>query len=325
MEARVSTPSNEAPWTTRRLLKWMHEHFESRGIDAPRVCAEMLLARAFQCERLQLYMEPERPANDSERTMLRAFVQRIAAHEPVQFVVGEAWFHSRAFRVSPATLIPRPSTERVVEEAISFLRARGRAGGSPDARPSHQRMLDLCTGTGCIAISVALAKGVDVAVLASDISPEALELAAQNATRLGAASRVRFAPGDLYGAIAQPPDDGDASARSAEGARDRFDLITANPPYVSDAEWDALEPNVRLHEPALALRGGPDGMDLVRRVVDRAPHYLARGGLLLVEIGHAQRDAALALAHATAGLSDASVLEDHEGFHRVLRATASAD
>jgi len=318
MDAPVPAASSAAPWTTRRLLKWMHEHFASREVDAPRVCAEMLLARTFGCERMRLYMEAERPASESERAVLREFVRRVSAHEPVQYVVGEAWFFSRAFEVSPMTLIPRPATERLVEEAVSFLRVRGgaaqhadKAATGEEARateaPRKTAVLDLCTGTGCIAISIALAKGVDAAIVATDLSQEVLELAARNAKRHGAEARVRLACGDLYEALS-----GD----------ERFDLIAANPPYVSDREWLELDRNVRDYEPARALRGGADGLDLVRPVIAGAAARLAPGGLLLVEIGHAQRDAVLEIARATPGLGEVEVLDDLEGFHRVLRARA---
>jgi len=294
MEAKRPMTEAEAPWTTRRLLRWMMSHFESRGIDSPRVCAEMLLASTIGCERLALYMDQDRVASDPERARLREFVRRIVAHEPVQYVVGEAWFFSRPFHVSTATLIPRPSTERLVEEAISFLR---------DGSASPRRVLDLCTGTGCIALSMASARGVTAEVLATDCEPAAIELATRNAAR-HRCTAVSFAVGDLYDAV-EP------------GAC--FDLITANPPYVSDSEWQALEPNVRLHEPPRALRGGADGLDLVRRVIAEAPARLVPGGMLLVEIGHAHRAQALALATGTAGLRDAEVLKDHEDLDRVLR------
>lgn len=293
MPPGATTSAAEAPWTTRRLLRWITAHFDQLGIDSPRVCAEMLLGKALRCERLALYMDPDRPASAAERAILRDFVRRVAAHEPVQYIVGEAWFFSRAFEVSPVTLIPRPSTERLVEEAVSFLRGR------PEAR-----VLDLCTGTGCVAISIASTPGVRASVLGTDCEPAAIELARRNAAR-HRCERVSFAVGDLYGAI---------------GTGSSFDLIAANPPYVSDSEWEALEPNVRLHEPARALRGGADGMELIRRVVAGAPERLAPDGLLLVEIGHAQRDAAEALAATTPGLRDCEILKDHEDLWRLLRA-----
>lgn len=312
MAAPVPSTNSPAPWTTRRLLKWMHEHFASRKIDAPRLCAEMLLARAFDCDRMRLYMEAERPASEQERAMLRDFVRRVSEHEPVQYVVGEAWFFSRAFEVSPATLIPRPSTERLVEAGIDFLRARAAMDSAP------ARVLDLCTGTGCIAISIALAKGLATTMVATDISAAAIELAERNAARHGAAERIQCARGDLFAALTTVS----TNARSSINGVDTrpFDLITANPPYVSDSEWDELEPNVRNYEPATALRGGSDGLDCVRRVIAEAPEWLVSGGLLLVEIGHAQRERVLAQARSMPVWRDPEVLDDYEGFHRVLRA-----
>ncbi len=304
----------EDRWTTRRLLRWMSGHFEERSIDSPRVCAEMLLSAALGCERLALYMDPDRPASDEERARLRDFVRRVAANEPVQFVVGEAWFFSRPFHVSPATLIPRPSTERLVEEAVQHLRRRG------TDRPAS--VLDLCTGSGCIAVSIALARGVDARVTATDLAPTAIELAKRNAVRHGA-ERIDFRVGDLFAALrndAAARADASAHGDAASGGAAPFDLITANPPYVTDAEWPSLPPNVRDHEPPAALRGGADGLDLVRRIVAEAPSWLAPGGLLLVEVGHGHRRAALELAASNPALAEAEVLVDHEGIDRVLRA-----
>lgn len=327
MDARMSATA-EQHWTTRRLLQWIIRHLEQRSIESPRVCAEMLVAAAIGRERLDLYMDPDRPASADERARLRDFVQRASAHEPVQFVVGEAWFFSRPFHVSPATLVPRPSTERLVEEAISYLRERGasagasaRTGDGSDAgigaasvqngldegTAPAARMLDLCTGSGNIAVSVALARGVRVECVATDLVPQAIDLARRNAARHGAAS-IEFSVGDLYSAL-----DGRPQPHRS------FDLITANPPYVTDAEWPELPLNVRDHEPATALRGGVDGLDLVRRVLDGAPSRLVPGGLLLVEIGHGHRAAALEHAASIPGLGEHEVLVDHEGIDRVLR------
>ncbi|HRP62034.1 MAG TPA: peptide chain release factor N(5)-glutamine methyltransferase [Phycisphaerales bacterium] len=287
-------------WTTRKLLNWMIGHFEARQIDSPRVVAEMLLSHVLNCERMRLYMEVDRPAGDAELAQLRDLVARAAKHEPAQYLTGHAWFFSRPFEVSRATLIPRPSTETLVEHVLQWRRS------APER--ANLVIADIGTGTGCIAVSLA-AQLKDARVIATDIVPEALELARRNAARHRVDDRIEFRLGD-------------GTAPLAAGAvGERYDVICSNPPYVSDSEWDELEPNVKLYEPTSALRGGTDGMDVIRRLLRDAPPLLLPGGQLLIEIGHHQRDAVLAIAHGHAMLTDPVVLKDHEGFWRVLAAT----
>lgn len=356
---RAATVESEA-WTTRRLLRWIQGHLEERSVDAPRVCSEFLVGKALGSDRLRLYMEPDRVAAPDELQVLRELVARAARHEPVQYLVGSWPFFGREFEVGPCTLIPRPATERLVEEAIAEVTARG------VHRP--WRILDLCTGTGCIGVSLAaaiaslragrvsdrLASAVSVppqappagddlpvldleqrelrpdrssaaetgaleastpsaavteagplAVTVSDIVADAVALAVRNAERSGIAAHVEPRVGSLF-EVLEP---GEAAS---------FDLICANPPYVTDAEYLELDRNVRDYEPAGALRGGSEGLDLIRPILEQAPTWLAPGGLLLVEIGGAMHDSVLELARSVAGLRDARILRDHEDHHRVL-------
>lgn len=283
---------------------------------------------------MSLYMQADRPASPQELAELRALVRRAGDHEPVQYLVGKWGFHGIELELDPSTLIPRPCTETLVEAALAHLRERGLLEPSAE-RPV--RALDLCTGSGCIAI--ALARGVSaarrgrralawtaegshrpgagveeaappvqpVSVIATDIVPAAADLARRNVARLGLLAAVDVRTGDL--------DAGLSESDIGEG----FDIVCANPPYVTSAEWEGLDRNVREYEPRSALDGGPDGLDVVRRLVARAPALLSAGGALLCEIGAAQGDDALALARM-AGFPDASVLTDHEGLPRVLRA-----
>ncbi|MFO0895130.1 MAG: peptide chain release factor N(5)-glutamine methyltransferase [Phycisphaerales bacterium] len=306
------------PWTTRRLLAWITSHFAAKGVEAPRVCAEMLMAQAFACERLRLYMEVDRPASPDELERLRGWVKRVAAHEPVQFVVGEAWFFGRAFQVSPATLVPRPATETLVEAAVTHLRQL------PAEAP--RRLLDLCTGSGCLGLStVATLTGarklpqesappprIEIRAVLTDAVPAAAELAGRNAARHGLEPLVEIRVGDLWEAL-------------APGERGSFHVISANPPYVADGEWDSLPDNVRLHEPATALRGGPDGLDVVRRILAEAHAWAAPTALLLVEIGDPHAEAALQLARTAPGWERVSLHCDHEGLPRMLRLSRGAD
>ncbi|MFO0873476.1 MAG: peptide chain release factor N(5)-glutamine methyltransferase [Phycisphaerales bacterium] len=284
-------------WTTRELLQWTSGHFREKGVDSPRVCAEMLLAHVLGCERMRLYMEADRPAAPEELVRFRELVARAGRHEPVQYLVGHAWFFSRKLEVDASTLIPRPSTETVVETALVHFREH--AIDAP-------RVLDLCTGSGCIAISIA-AQLPGATIVATDVVPAALALAARNARAHNVATRIEFREGSLWEPIA---DD------------EPFDAICANPPYISDLEWDDVPPNVKHHEPASALRAGPDGLDLVRPTVGGASARLAPGGLLAVEIAASQEAASLRLARDS-GLVDARVVRDFEGLPRVLRARRS--
>ncbi len=304
-----ATTATEGAWTTRRLLQWVTEFLARHAVDAPRLCAELLLSHVFNCERTRLYMEVDRPASPDERARLREMVRRAAAHEPVQYLVGETWFYARPMFVDRSTLIPRPSTETLVEQAVQF--ARGRNGG-------HLRMLDLCTGSGCVAISVvatlitprrgaaATAENVpSMSVVASDCVAAATSLALRNATRHGVQDRIEFRVGDLY-EVLQPSDVA------------TFDLVVANPPYISDIEWTECAPNVRDHEPATALRGGPDGLRILTPLIHQASKWMTPGGRLLVEIAASQGAAVRTLVQAEPALEFRDVVQDHEGLDRVL-------
>jgi len=309
----------EGPWTVRRLLAWMQPFLAEKGVDSPRHIAEILLSHVLKVERLKLYMEPDRELDPIELAELRALVMRAARHEPVQFLVGRWTFLGRDFDVAPCTLIPRPCTEKLVERALEWYRIRG--GGAV-------RALDLCTGTGCIAVSLVLgmraiarpsgagcrpilgahaedATSADgsISVVATDVVAAAVELARANAARLGAPIECR--QGDLWDAV-------------ETGAR--FDLIVANPPYVTDEEFTQLDRNVRDHEPATALRGGRDGLDVIRKIVAGARARLSPAGLLLLEIGWKQADEVRRMLAAD-GWQAITTTRDDEGHERIIGAS----
>lgn len=291
--ARDSSGASRGPWTTRRLLAWTTEYFARKGVDCPRLSAEMLLAHVLGVPRLRLYLDPDRPASELERAAFRELVERAARHEPVDYLVGQAPFFSMMLKVNPNVMIPRPSTETLVEHVIEHSR---RAPGF-----SAPLIADIGTGCGCIAI--ALAKHISNGrVIATDISGEALAVAKENARLQGVLDRIEFRQGDLLEPV--------------RGMR--FQYLVSNPPYISDAEWEQVAPNVKNYEPAIALRGGVDGLDYIRRLIAQAPAYLDRPGQLVLEIAASQRQAALELAQRTPGLTNARVLVDHEGLPRVL-------
>jgi len=295
----------------------MAGRFGDAGLDSPRVVAELLLCQVLGCERMDLYMQADRPASQGERDNLRPLVVRVLAGEPVQYVVGRRWFYTRQFEVDRSTMIPQPSTEDLVSAVLSWLGREGSEsdGGEDASRRPTVRIADVGTGSGCIAVTLA-SERPELEVLATDLSEGALALARRNARRHGVAERITFAHGRLLEPVG-------ASAASA-GAR--FDVICSNPPYISDREWEEgqVEASVREYVPAAALRGGSEGLDCIGPLIEGAGGVLRAGGLLALEIGHGQRDAVLELARA-AGLQQRRVLKDTDGFWRVLLAETRAD
>jgi len=285
-----SVPSE--PWTVLRLLDWTKDYFARAGLDSPRLAGEILLAHVLRCRRIELYTRFEHRPNDKQLAAYRKLVKRAADHEPIAYLVGKKEFYSLSFKVTGGVLIPRPETEILVDQAVGYLKGLGRPA----------LLWDVCTGCGCVAVAAA-ANVEDLAVLATDISAEAVAIAAENAAACGVGARVTCRQCDL---LALPPD--------WEGGRE-FDAITANPPYVPDQE--ELSETVR-HEPAEALRGGADGMDLIRRLVADAPDVLGAAGRLIMEFGHDQRDAVTQLIAAAGAFGDPQIILDHQSIPRVI-------
>jgi release factor glutamine methyltransferase len=249
-----------ADWTVQRMLAWMTQDFASLPVATPRLDAELLLCDVLGCDRVRLYMDMQRPLDDAERDRVRALVVRRRKHEPVAYILGKKEFYRHSFEVSKDVLVPRPETEILVDRAL-------------DALPEDADLaLDLCTGSGAIALSVAALR-TRLSFDATDISPPALEVARRNAQRLGVQDRVRFHLGDLYVALPRPA---------------RYALVISNPPYVADSEWPSLAPDITEHEPRVALLAGPDGLDVLRRICHAAPDWLEPGGALLLEVGRGQ-------------------------------------
>lgn len=283
-------------WTTKKLIAWTATALESHDVDSPRLSAEMLLAHVLDVKRLKLYMDPDRPASELERAAFRTLVERAMKHEPVDYLVGHAPFFSMMFKVSPAVLIPRPSTETLVEHVLQHAR---RTPGF-----SKPRLVDIGTGSGTIAVSLARQfkrSGVEAVIIATDISPQALAVAEENAKTHDVLSLIDFREGDLYEPI----------------KGEQFHYVLSNPPYIPDHEWGDVAPNVKDHEPVAALRGGADGLDLIRPLIANACDYLLDPGQLLIEIASCQRDEVIELACGV-GLRHAAVLADHENLPRIL-------
>ncbi|MFO1463095.1 MAG: peptide chain release factor N(5)-glutamine methyltransferase [bacterium] len=282
-------------WDIKKILDWSTEFFQKKGVDAPRLNAELLLGRALGLGRVQLYVQFDRPLNEAELAAFKTLVQRRAAREPLAYILGEREFFSLRFEVTPATLIPRPETEELVERGLAFLQERQIAAS---------RILDVATGSGCILISLLhalpTARG-----LGFDVSPAALEVARRNAAAHGVAARAEFQFHDLC----QP---------WPEWAQGPFDLICANLPYVSESEWQGLAPEVRDHEPKAALVPGPEGLEHFAALLPQIPPRLAPEGLALLEIGMEQGPALLAMAQRFCTELQARVLPDLSGRPRRL-------
>jgi len=287
--SRDSKPS-DGVWSVRRVLTWAADDLKKRGHEAARLEVELLLGSVLRLDRIGLVVQSERPLAAVELAAFRELFKRRRAGEPVAYLLGEREFYGIKLRVDARVLVPRPDTECLVDVALERTRARSMLGHA----------LDLCTGSGCVAIAFAKQRPT-WSVTASDVSADAAAVAADNAHRTGAIRNVRVLCGSLFDPV----------------GGQRFDLITANPPYIPATEIASLPVDVRDFEPRLALDGGPDGLDLVRTIVERAHDYLTPGGLLALEIGSDQGDPALSLLDAH-GFREVELARDLAGRARVV-------
>jgi release factor glutamine methyltransferase len=283
---------DDTPWTVLKLLNWTRDYFTAAHLDEPRLAAEILLAHVLKCPRVQLYTRFDYQPDSEQLAAFRELVRRARAFEPVAYLVGQKEFYSLRFKVTPDVLVPRAETEILVSEAVAHLRKH--AGATT--------MWDVCTGSGCVGIAVA--KHVpEVTVLGTDISPQAVAVAAENAAAHRLETRVRFRVADL---LALPED-----CRQLVP----FGVITGNPPYVADHQM--ISQTVR-HEPPVAVHGGADGLDFLRRLVTDAPAMLAPGGALILEFGFTQADAIGELLAATGAFEQPRIIRDYQGIERSL-------
>jgi len=278
-------------WTIKALLEWITPYLTDKDVDAPRLCAEMLVCHVLKKQRIELYTQFDWIVPQAQLDPLRGLIKRAGEHEPVAYLVGKTEFYSIELEIAPGCLIPRPETELLVQHAIEALRLR--SGG--------QRILDLCTGSACIA--VALAKNHDKAhIVASDVSKAALEIAQRNMQKHQLNDRIELHHGDLFA-----PVNGQV-----------FDMIVSNPPYVSDTEFEQLDQNVKAYEPELALLAGPEGLDLYKRMLSQMDSFLKPGGILMLEIGCSQGSAVQSLLKQAGLFEDIHILKDLQGHDRVV-------
>jgi release factor glutamine methyltransferase len=285
--------STDQPWTIGRLLDWTTRYLEGKGCESARLDAQLLLAQALGCTRTALYTRYDEEPAEAVRARFKELVQQRVKGAPVAHLLGRKEFFSLDLVVSPAVLVPRPDSEWLVTECLSL--ARGL---------SAPAVLDVGTGSGCLAVAVA-SKHKTASVTAIDVSAEALEVARRNADKHKLAERVRFLLGDLFAPLE---------------AEERFDFILSNPPYIPSGQLAALAPEVRDHEPRLALDGGPDGLAVIDRLIAEAPKHLRPGGYLIIEIGYDQEEVVRQRFETHGGYELGKTVLDAAGHPRVLRA-----
>jgi len=273
------------------IIKRTTGFFEQRGVESPRLNAELLIGHALGLKRMQLYLQFERPLTEAELEKIRPLVKRRGGREPLQYIMGETEFFGLKLKVDRRALIPRPETERLIELVVQHFT-------SPPAT-----VLDLGTGSGAIALALAKA-WPEAGVTAVDKSEEALALARENAEACALAGRVKFMSSDWFAGLP---------------AGEKFDLVVANPPYLSDEETAATQPEVKDFEPRMALSAGTNNTADLERIIRAARPHLTAGGLLVCETGIAQHQALVALATAL-GYARTESLRDLTGRERYLLA-----
>ncbi|HEX8524756.1 MAG TPA: peptide chain release factor N(5)-glutamine methyltransferase [Tepidisphaeraceae bacterium] len=285
------------PWTVRRLLEWTSGFFTRKEVDSPRLSAELLLSHVLSVPRIKLYTDYENVVEEKPLATFRDLVKRAGEHEPIAYLTGRAYFFNLEFEVEPGVLIPRPDTETLVENVLQL--SRNTAGFEAP------RVIDLCTGSGCIAAAIA-SRLKSAVVLASDVSEKAVEVARRNVSRLGLSDRVTVERGDLFEPLKSMVD------------AQPMDLVVANPPYIPSEKLKELDRNVREYEPVGALDGGEDGLTIHRRIIEEGAERLRSGGRMYLEIQFDQGVLATGIMERHGAYEDVRVLKDYGGNQRVV-------
>ena len=281
-------------WTIQKLLNWVTEYLTSKGIDSPRLSAELLLSHVVGLKRIELYTQFDKPVAKQQLDRLHDLVKRAGQNEPIAYLVGRTEFYSLGLNITPDCMIPRPETELLVERAIEFLRTR----------PGTQFVCDLCTGSGCIAVAIGR-NYPDARIIAADICDAALAVAAGNIEKHQLGDRITLLCGDLFDPIMPQLD------------VNEFDLIVCNPPYVSTAEYEKLDKNVKDYEPKVALFAGDDGLDIYHRVIEKAEEFLKPDAALMLEIGYAQGGSVKELLEQTGAFAEIKIEKDPHNNDRI--------
>lgn len=291
--ASDQSAANADVWTVQRILEWTAGFLKQKGIESPRLEAELLLAYARKCPRIRLYTDFGSPLTDTERATMRELVQRRAKREPLAYIVGAREFYGRSFEVGRGVLIPRPETESLIDACLDRI---------PKDVP--RSIVEVGFGSSCIAITLAKQRQL-CSVTATDISDKAMEIAARNVARHDVGGRVTLLAGDIL----QP-----VIALAAH-----FDGLVSNPPYIRDDERETLQPEVVQHEPLEALFAGEDGLSVVRRIIEQAPAVLKPGAFIALEVDPSQCEAVASLLIA-GGFQATTVKRDLNGNERIVEA-----
>ncbi len=282
-------------WKIKGLLSVATDYLRQKGIDNPRLTSEVLLAHALQFERIGLYLDLDKPLTKKEVSDFRALIQRRIKHEPLQYITGKQEFWSLDFEVNGNVLVPRPETEVLLEQAIAQTKE------APVFSGHFHRVLDMCTGSGIIAV-VAAKEMVDARVWATDISEDALAVARRNADAHKVSEKIDFLQGDLWAPVKNM----------------RFDLVLSNPPYVSSSEYPDLPPEVRDYEPKIALDGKDEGLYTIKEIIKSAPHFMNSGGWLMIEMSPEQTGKVMGMMDQMKAYTSIKRVKDYSHSYRVV-------
>ena len=282
--------------TISGALDWGTRVLRERGIESPRLNAELLLRKVLEIDQVQVYLCSDRILTQRQFTSYKSLINKRIKGEPVQYILGSREFWSLDLRITPEVLIPRPETELLVEETLKIFR---------DERNLTLRFMEVGTGSGAIAI--ALAKELQGCfILAEDISWRAILVAKENARIQRVSENIRFLVGDLFAPLKE--------------GRSLFDLILSNPPYVPSSQIGTLPREIAEFEPRIALDGGRDGLEFFRRIVTGSGSFLKDGGWLMLEFGEGQGEAVAEMIRNAGYFAPRNIIKDHSGVDRVIRA-----
>lgn len=294
--------SSKSNWTILELIQWTTTYFTSHDIDSPRTTAEIFLADVLKINRIDLYLQYDRPLIPGELDAFKALIKRRAQREPVAYIMGRKEFWSMDLKVTPDVLIPRPETECLVEAALSHLLERD--------GEKKKKILDLGTGSGAIILAL-ISQQQGHLFFASDLSRKALGVASENAEHYGFAEQIHFFSGDWF----TPLKKGGVL----------FDIIVSNPPYIRSGDMGTLQPEVREYEPRMALESEQDGLGAIRHIVNHAHIYLNRNGYLLIEIDHYQKKDVQDMVDQTNQYENVTFSKDYSGYYRVVEMKKRSD
>ncbi len=285
--------NNEPKWTILDLLKWTTTYFHSHAIDSPRAAAEILLAEVLGLKRIDLYLRYDQPLNRDELSAFKYIIKRRTRREPIPYILESKEFWSLELCVNPDVLIPRPETEHLVEVALSQM-----------PKPLPLRILELGTGSGAISIALA-SERPEHRLIAVDRSINAVRIARENAGRHHVEDRINFFVGEWF--------------QSLNEHFHPFDMIVSNPPYIKTGDIGTLQPEIYEYEPHMALDGGEDGLQWIRHIIFHASRYLKPGGILILEIGHDQKEAIQKIIASLDWCKQVDFIMDYSGHHRIMQ------